>query len=255
MEHQIVVLGVKMPEVNAVVNFLDIKFCLKALILEEKISKKQLLKGRLKKLGFIKVVGQLLFSLFIQLPLSKFSRTRTAHIARNYKLSLRDFDPNRTFYVKSVNDEACFELLKKLQPRLVFVAGTRIIGKKLLDSFPETIFLNVHAGITPAYRGVHGAYWALFAGDRQHCGVTVHFVDKGIDTGGILAQTLIEPSDDDNFCTYPWLQLAAALPMLERCIKNIEKGDFNIQKSNLSSKLWYHPTIWEYFLGRIRGIK
>jgi folate-dependent phosphoribosylglycinamide formyltransferase PurN len=82
----------------------------------------------------------------------------------------------------------------------------------------------------------------------------VHLVDAGIDTGGILAQCNIAPSDDDNFCTYPWLQLAASLPMLERCIRNIADGKREIQSVNLPSRLWHHPTIWQYWEGRKRGI-
>ena len=64
------------------------------------------------------------------------------------------------------------------------------------------------AGITPLYRGVHGAYWALAEGRRDLCGVTVHRVDAGIDTGEVLAQVLIDPTPQDNFVTYPWLQVA-----------------------------------------------
>ena len=51
----------------------------------------------------------------------------------------------------------------------------------------------MHAGITPQYRGVHGGYWAVVNNDPEHCGVTIHFVDKGIDTGG--NQTKCERSE------------------------------------------------------------
>jgi folate-dependent phosphoribosylglycinamide formyltransferase PurN len=254
MENQIVVLGVEMSEVNAVVNFLDIKFRLKALILEEKVSKSTLIKRRIKKLGFSTVLGQLLFQVFIQKPLFILSKKRISGIIKNYRLNVQRFDETRTYRVKSVNDEDCIALLKRFSPPLVFVAGTRIISRKVLEAFPNTVFLNVHAGITPAYRGVHGGYWALYNDDREHCGVTVHLVDAGIDTGGILAQCNIAPSDDDNFCTYPWLQLAASLPMLERCIRNIADGKREIQSVNLPSRLWHHPTIWQYWEGRKRGI-
>ena len=53
----------------------------------------------------------------------------------------------------------------------------------LLEAVPA-VFLNTLAGITPSYRGVHGAYWALVQRQPDACGVTVHLVDAGIDTGG-----------------------------------------------------------------------
>jgi methionyl-tRNA formyltransferase len=47
---------------------------------------------------------------------------------------------------------------------------------------------GVHAGITPRYRGTHGGYWVLLNNDPGHCGVTIHLVDPGIDTGSIVAR-------------------------------------------------------------------
>src|SRR5206468_1975891 len=61
---------------------------------------------------------------------------------------------------------------------------------------------------------VHGAYWALAENDATHCGVTVHLVDAGIDTGGILAQSQITPTARDNFATYGMLQTAIGLRLL-----------------------------------------
>src|SRR5690606_24425483 len=95
-------------------------------------------------------------------------------------------------WVPSVNATQCIDLVQKIEPDIVVVNGTRIISKKVLDAVPVS-FINTHVGITPKYRGVHGAYWALACGDTDNCGVTVHLVDKGIDTGGILKQAVIAP--------------------------------------------------------------
>ena len=54
--------------------------------------------------------------------------------------------------------------------------------------------VNVHAGITPRYRGVHGGYWALAERHPEWVGTTVHLVDPGIDTGAILAQATFDVS-------------------------------------------------------------
>ena len=74
--------------------------------------------------------------------------------------------------------------------------------------------LNMHAGITPRYRGVHGGYWALAEHHPEWVGTTVHLVDPGIDTGGILAQTTFEVSGEDTIATYPDLHLVHGLPLL-----------------------------------------
>ena len=106
---------------------------------------------------------------------------------------------------------------------MVVVSGTRIIAARVLNCVPA-VFINMHAGITPLYRGVHGGYWALVERNVDACGVTVHEVDTGVDTGRILGQTRITPNGEDNFVTYGFLQQAAGLPLLKRAIRDACDG-------------------------------
>ena len=64
----------------------------------------------------------------------------------------------------------------------------------------------------------------LVAGDLEHCGVTVHKIDRGIDTGAIAAQALIKPTTRDNFSTYPLLQIANAIPLLKEAVRDALNG-------------------------------
>jgi methionyl-tRNA formyltransferase len=105
----------------------------------------------------------------------------------------------------------------------------------------------MHAGITPKYRGVHGVYWALANKDPQNCGVTVHLVDAGIDTGAIISQKNITVNPQDNFVTYPLLQLAEGIPLMKKAIEDILSNRLVIQPATGESRLWHHPTIWQYF--------
>ncbi|MFM9965353.1 MAG: formyl transferase, partial [Planctomycetaceae bacterium] len=88
--------------------------------------------------------------------------------------------------VESINDPSVIDLLQKSQPELVVVLGTSIIKEPVLAAAP--CFVNLHAGITPMYRGAHGQFWAVLNRDFENVGVTLHFVDKGIDTGAIVKQ-------------------------------------------------------------------
>ena len=125
-----------------------------------------------------------------------------------------------------------------------------ISQKNIIEKINATL-LNMHAGITPKYRGVHGGYWALVNQDIEHCGVTVYLVDPGIDTGGIISQKQIIITKKDNYATYPLLQLIKGLECIEEAITQIENGKLIIQKNGLDSKLYYHPTVIEYFYNRI----
>ena len=102
-------------------------------------------------------------------------------------------------------------------------------------------FVNYHAGITPKYRGVHGGYWAKAEDDLRNFGVTAHLIDAGIDTGAVLYQARIAPTARDNFSTYPYLQMAAALPLLEQAARDAMAGTLKPQPVDLPSRAWSHP--------------
>ena len=223
------------------------EFSIHAVIIEDAVARAPFLVRRIKKLGFAAVAGQILFRSLAAPWLARSARQRIAEIKTQWKLDDSPIEPEKIVRVRSVNSPEAIEALKRLDPAVVIVNGTRIISKKTLDA-ARAVFINTHAGITPRYRGVHGAYWALVEGNRGACGVTVHRVDSGIDTGPVLAQSTIDPSGNDNFATYPLLQLAAGLPELRKAARNaINGGAPALDPPAMESKLWSHPTLWQYF--------
>ncbi len=158
--------------------------------------------------------------------------------------------------ISSVNDDRTIEILQSMAPKVVVVSQTAILSRRVLDCIPA-IFLNIHTGITPQYRGLHGAYWALVNDDAENCGVTVHVVDAGVDTGPVIAQARISPSPADSYFTYHWLQLAAALPLLICAVQAALAGRLATiePKRGVSSRQYYHPTLWGYlWTGLRRGV-
>ncbi|MBG8552289.1 formyl transferase [Hymenobacter guriensis] len=252
---KIVILAGPGESTDILFHALDAEFGVHRIILETPVSQQQLLKRRTEKLGYAKVAGQILFKLLIAGPLAKTSGKRLQAIKQQANLNDRPLPEDRVMRVPSVNSPECIAQLQALKPDVVVVNGTRIIAKKVLTSVPCK-FLNTHAGITPLYRGVHGGYWALANNDAAHCGVSVHLVDAGIDTGGIIAQALISPTPEDNFVTYPLLQLAAGLPLLKQAIRDVLRGEVKLQPAPAGiSRLWSHPTLTEYLANRRAGTR
>lgn len=219
-----------------------------AVILEQPVSKIQLAKKRIKKIGILPVAGQILFSLLAVPLLKKRSSVRRKDIITQCRLSNRDFDPGKTRRVQSVNDEACVSAIQSLQPDIIVVNGTRIISKKILQS-TGAIFINMHTGITPAYRGSHGGYWAMYHNDAEHFGTTIHLVDAGVDTGSVIKQAFIKPDKQDNFATYPVLQVAIGISALKEALKEILNNDLKTSKHTEKGKMYYQPTFWQYITG------
>ena len=112
-------------------------------------------------------------------------------------------------------------------------------------------FINIHTGITPAFRGVHGGYWAIAKGKKNLFGTTIHYVDTGVDTGGIIEQVFVEPPKKDNFYTYPYLQYATVLPALRKVIQSFVDGNKPQTKPAVTneSELWFHPTVLQWLSG------
>ena len=235
---------------NILFHALDQVFGVQRIIVEESVSQSQLLKRRVEKLGLSKVIGQVLFKVLVSAPLQRSSARRIQAIQAANNLHDKPVPENQLTRVSSVNSPECIAALQALQPDVIVVNGTRIIAKKVLQAV-SCPFINTHAGITPLYRGVHGGYWALANNDPSHCGVSVHLVDAGIDTGGILYQALIKPEVEDNFATYPMLQLAAGLPLLIQAVQDALAGKLQLQPAPVGdSHLWSHPTLAEYLQHR-----
>jgi phosphoribosylglycinamide formyltransferase 1 len=75
--------------------------------------------------------------------------------------------------------------------RLVVLAGyMELLGERFLERFPRAV-INVHPSLLPAFPGLHAIEQALDYGVKLF-GVTVHFVDAGVDSGPVIAQRAIE---------------------------------------------------------------
>lgn len=228
----------------AVANALCREFRDIPILIEQREPRTRFLKRRIRRLGFMTVANQIAFAALM--PVLRWrSRNRIAEIVAAGGLDLDRACLDRAARVTSVNQEEAIAWLRRHRPRVVVVNGTRIIAPRVLEA-SDAQFINTHCGITPKYRGAHGGYWALYNGDREHCGVTIHRVDPGIDTGGILAQALIDPTPRDTITTYPYLQLSAALPRLIDAVRDSLAGKADASACDGPSGLWYHPTLVQY---------
>lgn len=88
------------------------------------------------------------------------------------------------------------EMLKSEKVDLVVLAGyMRMIKAPLLEGFPQRI-INIHPSLLPKFPGIESWNQALVAGEIK-TGCTVHFVDSGMDTGPIIAQSEVPILPDD----------------------------------------------------------
>lgn len=103
-------------------------------------------------------------------------------ILDNYKIPV--------IYTKNVNSSDFIEFLKQKRPDIVINQAQSILKKEFL-SVPTIGCLNRHGALLPKYRGRLAPFWAYLNGEKE-TGVSIHFVEEGIDSGPILVQKRIK---------------------------------------------------------------
>ncbi|MCC7162179.1 MAG: hypothetical protein IT331_06780 [Anaerolineae bacterium] len=89
---------------------------------------------------------------------------------------------------RNPNSPEFVQRVREINPDLIAVAAFGRILKNELIETPRLGCINVHPSLLPRYRGPNPYYWVL-ANRETKSGVTVHFIDQGIDTGDIILQT------------------------------------------------------------------
>lgn len=95
---------------------------------------------------------------------------------------------------RGARDEALADWLAARSARLVVLAGyMELLGESFLTRFPGAV-INVHPSLLPAFPGLGAVEQALAYGVKVF-GVTIHFVDAGVDSGPVILQRAVELPD------------------------------------------------------------
>jgi len=166
-EQKILLLGGDNPTTWIIYNELVSQFGLFPVIIEASMPRSTLIKNRIRKIGLARVLSQIGFAIWIRPLLFWRERKRIAFLQRKFGMENHRPHNSVTHHVKSVNDTNCHALIEEFEPDLVIVNGTRILSKKTLAKIDAPV-INTHQGVTPGYRGAHGAYWALVQNDKTN---------------------------------------------------------------------------------------
>jgi formyltetrahydrofolate-dependent phosphoribosylglycinamide formyltransferase len=117
--------------------------------------------------------------------------------------------------------EALSDRIAEHEPDLVVLAGfMRILGPKVVGRFR---IVNTHPALLPAFPGAHAVRDALAAGATTS-GVTVHWVDEGVDTGRVIAQVVVPVQPDDDEDTLRARIQAAEKPLYVQAIRELTES-------------------------------
>ena len=133
-----------------------------------------------------------------------------------------------------------FEPIKVLEPDLIITcAYGQIISEELLN-VPKIGCFNVHASLLPKYRGGSPIHTCLLNGDKK-TGVTIMYMDKGMDTGDMVSKVEYQIQDDDNVGTlHGKLSQMGATLLLETLPSIISKTNNRVPQDNSEATYAYN---------------
>jgi len=124
--------------------------------------------------------------------------------------------------VNNLNSPAASAALKDLNVDLGIVLGTRIL-KRSTFAVPRLGSINLHKGSVPHYRGMPPGFWELYDGVKT-AGITVHFVDDGLDTGDVVGTREVEITDADTENTLRIKLDREGAHLLASCVGGLRDG-------------------------------
>ncbi len=126
-----------------------------------------------------------------------------------------------TLYVDNINAPEVVAFLQQLDIDVIVASGISILKPHIINAVDCKI-LNLHPGLAPDYRGRYGAYWPVYYEEPELVGVTIHFIDEGIDTGPILMQGRVQYNWNDYVKTITYKQHQLGGELMIRCLQNYE---------------------------------
>lgn len=146
---------------------------------------------------------------------------------------------------KNINSKDFINIIKKYNCDLYVSMSFNQIFKSQIINIPQYKIINCHAGKLPFYRGRNILNWALI-NDEKEFGITVHYVDEGIDTGDIILQNTYKITDEDDYNTLLNTAYIECANILYHAMVLFKKGFVEAKKQNEISSLGFYCSQRKY---------
>lgn len=212
-------------------------------------QKKQRRLDMIKKYGLIKTANKLLYNKYKQRFLEQDFERQTREILFPGQNKIDYTHDIPALEVPNINSPESIEFIKNKKPDVIAVCGTSLIKPEVFKLAPKGT-INIHSGITPEYRSNESVFWALYNQEPDKVGVTIHYIDSGIDTGRIIYQQNVGVSPKDNLATLYCKCQITGIELMNKALDDIVKGTVKtIQKEKSRSRAYFTMDlgIWQYF--------
>ena len=137
----------------------------------------------------------------------------------------------------SINHQESVRLLKEYKPDLLIsILGNQIFKHEIINLAPQGC-INLHTALLPKYRGLMPTFWVM-KNDEKYTGVSVFYVNEGIDTGPIIIQKRVEIGDRTQEELIKHTKKIGMEAIVE-AVEKIASGDVQTLKNNDSEMTYY----------------
>ncbi len=139
----------------------------------------------------------------------------------------------------NINKDENLDKLRAFKPDLlVSIAGNQIFKRKLLDTVATNGCINLHTALLPKYRGLMPSFWVLKNGESQ-TGVSVFFVDEGIDSGPILVQKTIPITPGMTQADLIGISKKAGMDAIVESVEKIHSGHYELLANDAAQMTYF----------------
>jgi len=204
---------------------------------------------RIRRIGLVKVIDELLLRLYYAL----FQGGRDRRMLREYMDGVQreipaGYQRPPVYHVHDINSDEAADLLRKLAPDVCVLMVMPLLKKKIF-TIPPLGMLVFHPGVTPEYRGPHSSFWAVLNREFWGIGWSLLRVDAGIDTGAVLAQASTRNPDPltESHVFLGHKSHVDGLPGVVETLRKLQAGESpRVSTEGRKSSNYTHPGLTDY---------
>lgn len=168
----------------------------------------------------------------LKFVLNKFNPKKDVYkVLKKHKIPIITLD-------KGINHKESLEKINVLNPDLLIsIAGNQIFKSELINLAPKGC-LNLHTALLPKYRGLMPSFWVLKNNEKE-TGVSVFFVDEGIDSGPIITQKRIPITKNMTQSELITISKKIGMDAIIESIEKIESNNYQLIENSEKGKTYF----------------
>ena len=167
---------------------------------------------------------------------------KSVDVDRTYSIKqLCDLYGIQTIERSDINSESFISMIKTYNPDLFISVACPIIFKQSLINIPKLDCINIHNAPLPKYRGMLPNFWQLYHREKN-VGITVHRIQKGIDTGDIIIQEMIPIIEEEPLDSLIKRTKRYGAHIISKIIQDFQDGHIKYRKMLGEGSYFSFPT-------------